>query len=133
MKAMPTGIPIANSFRTSRRRTTAIRQTATVTQNRKTGNQPETMEMLPRSTEVARITAATATAATTAMTRRRPGSRDGPVVWFVVRVWVLMVNVRLPQLGSSVWMDPLSAEPGPQSLGKLPSSPPQGGSPVRIG
>jgi hypothetical protein len=46
-KTMPIGIPTANSFSTSRRRTTVIAQTATVTQNKKTGNQPETIDRLP--------------------------------------------------------------------------------------
>ena len=95
---MPIGIPIANSLRTSRRRTTAVTQTATVTQNKKTGNQPETIEMPATFTEAARATAATATAAaaTAARTRRRRRGRgrDGPVVcWLVVSVWVLMVDV----------------------------------------
>src|SRR5271166_1786834 len=96
MKTMPIGMPIANSFSTSRRRTTAITQTATVTQNKKTGSQPATIEVLPtftcpRARARARAATATATAAQTARTQRR--GRDGLVVcWFVVSVWVLIVG-----------------------------------------
>jgi len=39
-----------------------------------------------------------------------------------------MIDVCPSRLSCSVWMDPLSAEPRPQSLEKLPSSPPQEGS-----
>src|SRR5690348_3947769 len=41
------------------------------------------------------------------------------------RTWVLIVDVFLAQLGHSEWVNPLSPGPPPESLGKLPSSPPQ--------
>jgi len=97
---MPAGMPISNSLRTSRRRTTAITQAAIVTQDNRTGNQPPTIEMLPTFTVVARIAApmATAAAAPAARIQRRDRARDrGGLVlcWLVVSVWVLMAGVFL--------------------------------------
>ena len=42
-------MPMANSISMSRRRTTAMTHTATVTQNSTNGNQPETIEKLSAS------------------------------------------------------------------------------------
>jgi hypothetical protein len=94
-KTMPIGMPIANSFSTSRRKTTAIRQTATVTQNKATGNQPEMIEMLPTCPKAAVRANATTTAIAVATDTSQRQGRDGdvPVVcWFVVSVWVLIVE-----------------------------------------
>ena len=112
VKPMPIGIPIANSRSTSRRVVTATTQNATVTQNKKTGNQPETIEMLPmlpRFKTMTRAATAAATAAPMISARRR--TQDGlaaclcltcacSVRCFVGSVWVLIADALLSRFGS---------------------------------
>src|SRR6201988_5020681 len=92
---MPIGMPNANSFSTSRRTTPAATQTATVVQNKKTGNQPATIETLARLPRIGvrvrtRATAAvTATATTAGIQRRRDGPDTGAVL---VSVCVLVMG-----------------------------------------
>src|ERR1700749_4979869 len=75
---MPIGMPNANSFSTSRRTTTAATQTATVVQNKKTGNQPATIETLARLPRIGGRVRTRATAAVTATTSGIQRRRDGP-------------------------------------------------------
>ena len=76
-KPMPIGMPMRNSCSTSRRSTTAMTQTASVTQNKATGNQPAMIEMLPTFTVSVTITATTTTTATAHRARTHPRGRNG--------------------------------------------------------
>ena len=112
VKPMPIGMPIANSRSTCRRVATATTQNATVTQNKKTGNQPETIETLPRLPRfrtMRRAATAAATAAPMISARRR--TQDGPAVrlcltcacsvrCFVGSVWMLIADALLSRFGS---------------------------------
>ena len=123
-KTTPTGMPIANSLSTSRRSTTAVTQAATVTQNKTTGNQPETIETLPafgRARARATATAATAAAAPAARTQRggrNPGRRrwpDGPAAFWLVPGWLMSswfgLSVRM--LMADVFLGSASGVDGP--------------------
>ena len=91
------------------------------------------IEMLPAFTVSATITAATATAATAHTARTHPRGRNGSAVrGLAVSVSVLMAGALLLLRGTAC-IDLLSAVPGPRSLGKLPSSPPQDGFLARFG
>ena len=76
-------MPSANSFSTSRRRSTAITQAAIVAQDSRVGNQPPTIETLPQFTVTARTVApaaatAVVTAARSQRRMRKCGRRPGP-------------------------------------------------------
>ena len=80
------------------RRTTATTQAAIVSQSKKTGNQPATMEMLPTFIVVTTMTTAIAAAATTQAISIQPRAREGLVACSSgVPVLVLVMTLSAPR------------------------------------